>query len=131
MERNNSMLQANLHDLNIESQQRLQWLVRSQKYKMFFAGLIFAVISFIGTHPIKLPFLVLKIFEVISSISLLFAGVLLLLRLNELSYKINAKGRRLKECFYGFIFNSNLSYWILFLIGMSLLLFNRAVMLFY
>lgn len=129
--RDNSMLTINLHNERIQSEERVQWLIRSQKYKMFFAGLIFAIISFIGVHPIHTSLLWLKILEVISSVSLLLAGVFLLLRLSEISFRANERVCKLIKWSGIMIFNSNLTYWILFLIGMSLLVFNRAVLLFY
>lgn len=129
--RDNSILTVNLHNERIQSAERVEWLIRSQKYKMFFAGLIFAIISFIGVNPVKTSLLWLKILEVISSVNLLFAGIFLLLRLSEISFRSNERVCKLIKWSGGIIFNSNLSYWILFLIGMSLLVFDRAVLLFH
>lgn len=129
--RDNSILTTNLHNEILQADERLQWLIRSQRYKMFFAGLIFAIISYMGANPIHTSLLLLKIFEVISSVSLLLAGIFLLLRLSEVFFNRHANVCRLQKCLGILIFNSNLSYGILFLIGMSLLILNRSVLLFY
>lgn len=48
-ERSDLILLSNLHDLKIQSDERLQLLIRSQKFKMFFAGLVFAITSLLMT----------------------------------------------------------------------------------
>lgn len=129
MERSNAILASNLTDLEIQSHEYLELLARSQKFKMFFSGLIFSIISFIGVNPIKSDLFWLKLSEVISLFSLLLAGIFLLLRLNEITYLRQQRFCLLINVIGNIIFNSYLAYWMLFIIGISLLLINRSILL--
>lgn len=100
------------------------------KFKTFFAGLIFAMLSFIGTHPIITKIFYLKILETLSLGFLFIAGIILLLHLA--GYKVNES--QLKEKSYGIImqviFLREKPYWICFILGMLLLLTSRSIFLF-
>lgn len=78
--------------LNMEFEARLKheeeiaYWSRFQRFRMFFAGLIFAIISFIGTHPISTQLKWLKISEILSLSFLLITGVILLLRASCIKY---------------------------------------------
>lgn len=119
---------------------KAQLRARSQ---MFFAGLSFAVLSFIGSHPIISDSLILKLFETFSLLFLFCAGVILLLRLeryagplkhmNSASKReeyIKSPGCALCKQVMIFLFLEEKSYWPCFIGGMALMLVDRAAFLF-
>jgi hypothetical protein len=98
---------------------------RNQKFKMFFAGLIFAILSFVGTSPISTGNIYIKIFETLSSLSLLLSGIFLLSDL-AVSAGIMPNGFYIRRlCIY--MHNNRFDYWTLFLIGISLMVIDRSV----
>lgn len=101
----------------------------NRKFKMFFTGLIFAIISFIGSHPISTTHTYLKIIEIVALSSLLLSGLLLLGKLSSVQVKDSLPYKELpcKYKFVYFIFNLNIHYWFLFIFGMILLLIDRSV----
>jgi hypothetical protein len=101
--------------------------LQNQKFKMFFTGLIFAILSFIGTYPIKTTATYLKVFEIISSFSLLFSGLFLLTELAVFSQVMTNEFYLRKICLY--MHGKKLNYWTLFIIGMCLMIVDRSVLL--
>lgn len=102
-----------------------------RKFRMFFTGLIFAIISFIGSHPISTSNCYLKIIEITALTSLLIAGFLLLAKLSGVYIKGTYNELQTKwHKFLYFIFNINMHYWIFFIIGMILILIDRSIALF-
>lgn len=102
-----------------------------RKFRMFFTGLIFAIISFVGSHPISTSNSCLKIIEITALTSLLISGFLLLAKLSG----VYVKGAyndltKIRYKFFYFIFNINMHYWLLFIIGMILILIDRSIALF-
>lgn len=113
-----------------ERQDNLARLQRNSKFKMFFAGLIFATLSFMGTHIIDTRYLWLKVSEVVALVLLFFAGVILLLQLAE--YRINNDVlNKFQRCFLKNIFMVEKWYWICFVIGMGSLISNRILLMFF
>tara|TARA_R110000868_G_scaffold408967_1_gene693534 strand:+ start:344 stop:751 length:408 start_codon:yes stop_codon:yes gene_type:complete len=107
--------------------------VSLDKFRMFFGGLIFAIISFTGTNPIHTDILLLKIAEVISLLCLLFAGIILLIRLSGTRYVIHFNEKKEMTCcqnfkswILDFLFNREVYYWGFFIIGMATIVFNRS-----
>lgn len=103
----------------------------NRKFKMFFTGLIFAIISFIGSHPISTSNTYLKIIEIVALSSLLISGLFLLGKLSSVRVKDSLSYKEL-SCRYKlvyFIFNLNIHYWFLFIFGMILLLIDRSIIL--
>lgn len=112
------------------------------RFQMFFAGLIFAIVSFVGAHAISgEAFLWLKVSEVVALVCLLFSGVILLFRLGGIRYTEKAPQEEdiSSVCFLAYrcwrwlldaVFNRERYYWMLFIFGMTLLVLNRSVLLF-
>lgn len=112
---------------NRQSNERIADLEREQKFRMFFAGLIFAIISFIGAHPISNAPLLVKFMEVIGLFLLFLSGIVVLLEISEDTLKRNK---------WDLMINNKLHFlakyhWMCFLIGMMFLLLNRSILLFY
>ncbi len=102
-----------------------------RKFRMFFTGLIFAIISFIGSHPISTSNSYLKIIEITALTSLLISGFLLLAKLSGVYVKVAYNDlKKIRDRFFYFIFNINMHYWLLFIIGMILILIDRSIVLF-
>jgi hypothetical protein len=104
--------------------------LRGQKFKMFFTGLVFATLSFIGTHPIKTTYLLLKISETISQISLLLCGIILLIQLAEYTIHSSKNIHIVKKISLEIIYKKSLGYWLLFITGMTLMVINRSILSF-
>ncbi len=106
-----------------QSNDRVAQATLIARFKMFFAGLIFAILSFIGTHAIQTNYISLEILEVGSLASLLIAGTLLLLDLSE--YRLPPPPESV-------IIESRYAkwYWLLFVFGMFLLILNRSILIF-
>lgn len=102
-----------------------------RKFHMFFAGLIFAIISFVGSHPISTTSNYIKIIEISALSCLLISGFLLLAKLSGVKFKNPYHDlKKERDKFFYFIFNINTHYWILFIIGMILILIDRSIVLF-
>ena len=120
---------CNLEVLNkekIRSEEYISYLQRRAKFKMFFASLIFAVLSFAGAHPIITNLLILKKTKTISMFLMLISGTILILQLA--GYEISAKGR--KTLIRTLIFEKEIIYWICFIVGIFLMILNRSILLF-
>lgn len=104
--------------------------LRAQKFKMFFAGLVFATVSFIGTHPVDAAPKLLKIAEATSLISLLLAELILLAQLAEYKVTIGEDVGSLHRKIGEIVFFKIIGFWALFIIGMSLMVIDRSVMMF-
>lgn len=104
--------------------------VRIQKFKMFFAGLVFATLSFIGIHPINTQLLFLKISETISLTFLLLCGIILLVQLAEYGVRMSDDVCFVKRKFFEYVYVRNGGYWFLFIIGMGLMVFDRSALSF-
>ncbi|MBX9587121.1 MAG: hypothetical protein K2X50_07660 [Gammaproteobacteria bacterium] len=125
---------------NIESNEDIAADQLRARSKMFFAGLSFAVLSFIGSHPIVTHSLILKFIETISLLSLFFAGIILLLRLEQYVgplKKFKSIEEYLKSPSYYlykktiiFIFYEEKSYWPCFIFGIAGMLVDRVAVLF-
>jgi hypothetical protein len=107
---------------------------RLARFRMFFAGLIFAVVSFIGTHAVEVPFLYLKFSEIASLGCLLISGILLLVRISETRFEVGSKEglcfvKRCRAWLLDAVFNRDRYYWGLFILGMVLLVINRSILL--
>jgi hypothetical protein len=103
---------------------------REHKFKMFFSGLIFAILSFMGTHPIQTTSLFLKILETISLSSLLLSGIILLVQLTELKAKIPQHYCLIKKICFNYTYNKSGAYWFLFIVGMTLMVIDRSILSF-
>ena len=102
-----------------------------RRFRMFFTGLMFAIISFIGSHPISTSNSYLKIIEITALTSLLISGFLLLAKLSGVYIKVAYNDlKKIKYKFLFFIFNINMHYWLFFIIGMILILIDRSIALF-
>jgi len=108
-----------------------------RKFKMFFTGLIFAIISFIGSNAVKVDSKCIKAMEITALSMLLISGILLLVSLSGTRVRypytelINRKGyKKYRHSTLYFIFNLQCHYWSLFILGMVLLLIDRGFMLF-
>lgn len=98
--------------------------IAQNKFKMFFAGLIFAILSYIGTNSQTPSNMILKIIVIISMISLLISGMILLAQLSNLHYAPN-KDKKLSECiisilnfYHREILSQSKYVWIFFMVGM-------------
>ncbi|MGE3919696.1 MAG: hypothetical protein AB7F64_01915 [Gammaproteobacteria bacterium] len=113
------------HESNIIEQKSLAWDQAYAKYKMFFAGLVFATLSFIGTHSISTSNFILKILECASLVLLLVSGLVLLFHLAQhLGNLYNFKNK-----FFLLVMDER-TYWFPFILGMILLVLNRCFLLF-
>lgn len=97
------------------------------RFKMFFVGLIFAMISYIGTNASSDGSWFLKMLLIFSMIFLLISGVVMLVQLDGCSYK-NQSNRKYPDCivkvinFYNKKVCSQKSvYWVAFGVGMFFL----------
>lgn len=101
-----------------------------RKFRMFFTGLVFAVISFIGSNPVVTDLKVVKILEVIALSLLLISGLLLLVKLSVIEVnKTKFKDLSFMNKFLYFIFKLNIHYWVFFIFGMILLIVGRSIAL--
>ncbi|WP_058535346.1 hypothetical protein [Legionella saoudiensis] len=82
-----------------------------RKFKMFFTGLIFAIISFTGSHPITTHSSCLKMIEIVALSFLLLSGLLLLgkLSLTQVNPSLSYKDLPCKLKLVYFIFESKYS----------------------
>lgn len=111
-----------------EHQSEASFQIRNQKFMMFFAGLIFAVLSFMGAHPINTTSFFLKALEAVSMLSLLFSGLFLL---TELAVKSNIMTNKFYLRKIGlWLHNKGIDYWTLFIVGMVSMIADRSIMLF-
>jgi len=100
------------------------------RFKQFFSGLIFAIISFMASHQISTKNVPIKLIE-ISSMSLLFvSGLILLIQLA--GYRVHYENLECKCIIsvYKLIFKRGIIYWICFLLGVLLMIVNRSLLLF-
>ena len=104
--------------------------LRAQKFKMFFAGLIFATLSFMGAHPIQTTSVYLKAFETISLSSLLLSGIILLVQLTELVAIVPSNNCLIKKIYFDYLYNKSGAYWVLFILGMTLMVADRSMLSF-
>lgn len=65
-----------LLQLSIVANEKLEALRRRTTFHMFFAGLAFTILSFIGAHPIETISNVMKIAEIIALFAVMIAGIL-------------------------------------------------------
>lgn len=98
-------------DSDLSAKRFLQDSEHKFRFKQFFAGLIFAIISFMAAHKINTQSSIIKSIEVATMILLFISGCLLLFQL---------AGYKGKEKIY----------WVCFCLGMLLLIFNRSMLLF-
>ena len=101
-----------------------------RKFRMFFTGLIFAVISFISSNPIETKLLWVKITEFMALVLLLLSGLLLLEKLSGARVKSTSfKATPCKYKLHYVLLNINIHYWVSFVTGMILLVLDRGVSL--
>lgn len=133
------------HYETIEANWEMANLEFKRKFLMFFTGLVFAIISFAGAHPIQTSSNLIKIFDIIGLSFLLISGLLLLGKLSEIKIIIRnqsepnslklikkIKAGRFKKFWYiilYLIFNLN-TYWYFFITAMVILLFDRSFVMF-
>lgn len=116
--------------LNGRIQREIAYEQRQAGFKKFFAGLIFATLSFIGTHTVVTKLALLKIFEAPALFLLFIAGIILLFQLAE--YRVNFERIR-SQCgkrFFKNIFEVERWYWVCFIFGMLLMVINRILLMF-
>ncbi|KTD18724.1 Uncharacterised protein [Legionella lansingensis] len=107
-----------------------------RKFKMFFTGLAFAILSFIGSHPVSTSLKYIKIIEIVALAFILISGLLLLFNLSGVKIKTPLSDFSKLKIFdkfkyvpLYFLFNLNIHYWVCFIIGITLLLVGRAIAL--
>ena len=117
-------------NITADSQEEIALKQRYSKFYMFFSGLVFATLSFVGAHPITTNLLILKILETTALFLLFIAGIILLVRLAEYKYNIEEIQCKCYRLVFNVIFRGERFYWTCFIIGMFLLTMNRIILLF-
>lgn len=120
----------------ISSNERMTLHVSEVKFKMFFAGLIFAILSFIAAHPIQINSDLLKWIEIVALFLLFISGTLLLAQLNNVwvSFKEPEKITcAVTVALIKFInircLRGRFGYWVTFLLGMFFIVIDRSAAL--
>lgn len=117
----------------VDSNEKIHRQVSALRFQMFFAGLIFAVLSFILAHPIHIDNSFFKVIEIIALFCLLISGIILLAQLNKL-WITGDDPKTITSLIViraiNFINTQVLSkkryYWIAFLVGMVLIVIDRS-----
>ena len=120
-ERDNSLDQSS-DNMYKREQIRYQWMLESlQKFRIFFAGLVFAILSFSIQFSITSSQSPIKCFQIISWISLLGTGVLAIKDAGGFVSKYPEKS------FEGLSEQWRIFMWGLFVVAMVLLILTRII----
>ena len=116
---------------NRQVQKEIAYKQRQASFKKFFAGLIFATLSFIGMHTIVTELVLLKIFEATALFLLFISGIILLFQLAEDRVNFDMIRIQCGKIFFKNVLEVEKWHWICFVVGMGLLISNRILLMFF
>lgn len=122
MDRNRQIEAANIYTggaINIATDQM------RQRFYMFFTGLIFAILSFVGANLVKTHLLYINMLETISLFLLLKSGSILLLKLYFLTNSTKAPNTYYWHA-VSYMVNHGWCIWFPFLSAIFFIIFNRC-----